>query len=279
MLELPERFEMLSIIIPFFNCAEYTNLCLESIYDNTKDKFEIILVDNGSNPPFSPQEEYCFVAFTELNNIKHFHRSGFEGYGDIKIIRNDINKGFPAAVNQGLAASTGDIICVLNNDLVVSPDWAKHLEWHLNHGLDVVGPRTNYINGPQILLVDQYNNKQELYERAKEHYIKNKHKQWRFPRLVGFCLMFKREVYEKIGGFDEIFGIGNFEDDDWCMRAINAGYRLGISRDCYLHHFGSITHKLLDLDYKKLLAKNHKIFQSRWSDEKIDELNTKNKEK
>ena len=251
----------LSIIIPFHDCVEYTNLCIESIYDNTKD-FEIILIDNGSSKE-------------EINKLKFFPGSW---NWKINIIRNEINKGFPAAVNQGFTEATGDIICVLNNDLVVTPDWAEHLIWHLDHGLDVVGPRTNYIDGPQILLISVYLNKEELYERAREHYKKNKHKRWAFPRLVGFCLMFKRGVYEKIGGFDEDFGIGNFEDDDWDLRAIEAGYRLGISRDVYLHHFGSITHKLLNLDYNKLLRKNEKIFSTKWSGEDLKRLDRKNKE-
>ena len=242
---------MLSIIMPCLNLHEYTQECIQNIVETTKN-FEIILIDNGSNPPYLSE--------------------------DVKVIRNDINLGFPAAINQGLVVATGDIICVLNNDIITTPDWAEHLIWHLNNGLDVVGPRTNYIDGPQILLISVYLNKEELYERAKEHYKKNKHKQWAFPRLVGFCLMFKREVYEKIGGFDEIFGIGNFEDDDWNLKAIEADYKTGIARDCYLHHFGSKTHELLSLDYNELLNKNRKIFQSRWSDKKIEELTIKNKE-
>lgn len=253
----------LSIIIPYYNAHEFTNLCLESIFDCTSEDFEIILIDNGS----SDEEISKLELFSEFGQLPQ-----------MKVIRNETNKGFPAAVNQGFTEATGDIICVLNNDLVVTPDWAEHLEWHLDHGLDVVGPRTNYIDGPQILLIDRYDNKEELYERAREHYKKNKHKRWAFPRLVGFCLMFKREVYEKIGGFDESFGIGNFEDDDWDLRAIEAGYRLGISRDVYLHHFGSVTHKLLNLDYNKLLRKNEKIFSTKWSGEDLKRLDRKNKE-
>ncbi len=254
----------LSIVIPFFNAVEYTNLCLESIFECTSGNFDIILIDNGSSED-------------ERKKLEIY--DGDQGlYKEIKIITNDINKGFPAAVNQGLAIAEGEYICILNNDLLVSPDWSEHLEWHLNHGFDVVGPRTNYIDGPQIIITDIYRNKQEYYQVAKEFYKQNRHKQWAFPRLVGFCLFLKREVYDNIGGFNEAYGIGNFEDDSWDLSAINAGYRLGIARDVYLHHWGTVTHKLLGLDYVKLLKKNQKIFESEWPADKVKELNEKNKE-
>lgn len=247
---------MLSIVIPVHNAFDYTKECIDSIRDCTSD-YEIILIDNGS----------------ELDMQRQFPG------GDIVHIRNRENLGFPKAVNQGLKEAKGEYICILNNDIVVTPKWSDHLIWHLNKNLDIVGPRTNIIDGPQILLIDRYDNKEELYQRAEEHCKTNKHKQWAFPRLVGFCLMFKREVYDKIGGLNEDYGIGNFEDDDWCLLAIDEGFKLGIARDVYLHHFGSITHKLLDLDYVKLISKNQKIFEAEWSKEEQKRLSELNEER
>lgn len=259
---------MLSIIVPFYNCMEYTSLCVESVCDNTTD-FEIILIDNGSNEK-EYDSFYDNMLWKEQNNSISF--------SNVRVIKNETNLGFPKAVNQGLMESKGDIICVLNNDVVVTPGWANNLMWHLDNGVDIVSPRTNFIDGPQIVLIDRYDNKGELYSAARKFHKNNLHKKWRFSRLVGFCLLFKRGVYEAIGGFNEGFGIGNFEDDDWGLRAIDAGYKCAIARDVYVHHFGSKTHEIMKLDYKQLLSVNRKIFESIWTRDKIKQLEQKNEE-
>ena len=82
-------------------------------------------------------------------------------------------------------------------------------------------------------------------------------------RLVGFCLLIRREVCEEIGPLDEQFGRGTFEDDDYCVRIRRAGYRLAIATDTYIHHFGSVTNRL-DAKYSQLLADNQRKFREKW---------------
>jgi len=80
---------------------------------------------------------------------------------------------------------------------------------------------------------------------------------------VGFCLALKREVYEKIGGLDEQFGLGTFEDDDYCLRARQAGYVNMVARDSFVHHFGQITFKGEGLDMGAMQAANQKLFEAK----------------
>ena len=61
------------------------------------------------------------------------------------------------------------------------------------------------------------------------------------PKLSGFCLLMKRAVYDKIGGLDERFGLGFFDDDDLAERARRAGFELAVAHDLFVHHFGSRT--------------------------------------
>ena len=83
-------------------------------------------------------------------------------------------------------------------------------------------------------------------------------------RLVGFCLLVKREVIDKIGPLDERFGIGCFEDDDWCLRAKQAGYRLLIAADAFVHHYGSRTFVGSGTDLGSVLDRNEQLFRQKW---------------
>ena len=227
---------MVSIIIAVHNGFEYTRACLKSILENTAEgKYEVIVVDNGSKP------KYRGAA-----------------------VRNEENLGFPRAVNQGIKASKGGLICLLNNDVIVTPGWVERLARHLRRGYDLVGPCTNSVSGPQQVLVDVYNGTEELGRVAEDFYMRNKGQAIPYHRLVGFCLLIKRKVFNGIGLFDEAYSPGNFEDDDFCLRAIEAGFRPGIARDIFVHHFGGVTHRLLGLDYAALVEKNRKIFETKW---------------
>lgn len=237
---------MISIIIPALNQLEMTMGCMEAVEKTTED-YEIIIVDNGSKPAFDS------VPFTPNDN-------------EIRIIRNEENLGFPVAVNQGIKAAKGDIIVIMNNDVVCTPNWLETLQGRLSDGLDMVGPVTNSISGPQQVLIDSYDDLTGLYKAAEDHKKKNEGQWSPFHRLVFYCVAIKREVIDKIGLLDEIYTPGNYEDDDYCMRAIDAGFKLGVAKDCYVHHFGSVTHKAMDIDYRELLAKNQKIFNEKWAD-------------
>jgi tetratricopeptide (TPR) repeat protein len=78
-------------------------------------------------------------------------------------------------------------------------------------------------------------------------------------------MLIKREVMEKIGGLDLRFGMGNFEDDDYCMRALLAGFKCQIARDCFVHHYGGRTFKSAGIDYGKAIMTNWEIFRKKWN--------------
>ena len=234
---------MVSIIIPVYNQEEYTKACIESIKANTED-YQLIIIDNGSKPEFRLED----LPIGRPYSVRW----------------NEENLGFPKAVNQGIERAKGDIIVILNNDVVVTPHWLETLQKHLSNGFDMVGACTNSSSGPQQVLIDQYNDIATLYEAAESNRKKHEGQSFPYHRIVFICVAIKREVIDKIGLLDEIYTPGNFEDDDYCMRAIEAGFKLGISEDCYVHHFGSITHKAMDINYRELLAKNQKIFNEKW---------------
>ena len=84
-------------------------------------------------------------------------------------------------------------------------------------------------------------------------------------RLVGFCLLIRKEVLEMIGGLDEGYKTGNYEDDDLCLRSCVAGYRNIIARDVFVHHFGSMTFRENSLDYSETMNVNRTYFLQKWT--------------
>ena len=85
--------------------------------------------------------------------------------------------------------------------------------------------------------------------------------------LTGFCLLLRRDVWRQVGGLDERFGLGFFEDDDLRVRARRAGYRRVVARDVFLHHFGSRTVAGLGLDADRQLQENVALFKDKWGEE------------
>jgi tetratricopeptide (TPR) repeat protein len=90
-------------------------------------------------------------------------------------------------------------------------------------------------------------------------------KYFQFPRVAFLCTLIKREVINKIGGLDERFSPGNFEDDDFCLRAQIAGYKTFVAQDVFIHHFGSKSFTAEGLEkYQERLDTNKQIFVDKW---------------
>lgn len=237
---------MISIIIPVYNNLEMTKECINAVRECTTD-YEIIVVDNGSEPAF----------------IKPY-----TGFVDLLIIRNETNKGFPVAINQGIKVAKGDVIVLLNNDVVVTPMALNRLaEWLLDD-FAIVGPLTNYCAGKQKVSIPVYNTKEELYERGNEVAEENNNEAVEVNWLIGFCMAFKKSLYEEIGEFDESLWPCSGEEIDFCYKAKAKGHSIGIALDTYVHHFGSQTfHELVktgQVNYNDVCVRNDKHLAKKW---------------
>jgi len=236
---------MISIIMPVLDQYEMTVQCIQTVWEHTRD-FELVIVDNGSDPPFKPP---------------------FSGFNQLSVIRNAENRGFPAAVNQGVKAARGDIIILLNNDVFVTPGWAEKLVSALN-GFDIVGPVTNYCAGMQKVQIDEYQNLDELYGSAETlaHHFGDSVTQVNF--VIGFCMVFKKSLFDELGDFDESLWPCSGEEVDFCFRAGEKGYRIGIVNGCYVHHEGSKTFEKLEhenkLNYVEVFNKTNRHINKKW---------------
>ena len=249
---IPDPNETLtSIVVLTYNQLEYTSQCLASIEQYTSGYHELILVDNGSTDGT--------VAYLEgLVKAANGHRH--------KLICNKDNLGFAKGSNQGIEQASGDYILLLNNDVIVTAGWLERMLacFERDSSAGIVGPCSNRVSGPQLDLEANYNTVAEMQEYAQKFSCKNKGRVLESPKLVGFCLLIKREVLDKIGLLDERFGSGNFEDDDLCLRARQAGYKCLIARDVFIHHFGGRSFKGNSIDRWDHYEKNLGLFVEKW---------------
>lgn len=195
---------MISMIIPVKNLKDITQSCLDTLRFYTED-YELILINDGSD-----EETSIFL----------------DGIENSKLIVHETSKGWCKSINEGLRNANGDFIVLSNNDVTFMPNWANKMLAHFegNPQLGVLGPTSNQVDNRQHMSLNRDDQKLELTD-----------------SLIFFCVMIKREVFERIGNLDERFDPGGQEDADFCIRAKQAGYDVGIARDVFLYHYGSAT--------------------------------------
>jgi GT2 family glycosyltransferase len=218
----------LTIVIVSWNVAALLADCLRSILagmevvDN-----EIIVVDNASSD----------------NSVEILRRE----FPHCRLIQNDHNAGFARANNQGIAASTGHYVLLLNSDTVVKPGTLTGLvEFMASHpDAGIVGPRLLRPNGaPQAFAFGGDPTLGYLLRRGISHLLLRRAlHDWKTGQVQevdwvsGACLLARREAIEQAGLLDEnIFMY--FEDNDWCLRIRQAGWKVYYNPQVEIIHLG-----------------------------------------
>lgn len=241
--------ELLSIIMPVYKTSAVTTKALEAIGKWTARPLEVIIIDNGNDPAMGDL----------VNNLPEDLRRR------VTLIANEENVGYPGACNQGLAMARGGYLVVMNNDVLVTPHWAARLlaAFSVDQTVGIVGPYTNFAAGVQGVQGCNYD-EDSLATWARQWHQKNAGNLKQVGRLIGFLWMIKRKVVEDIGGLDPLYGIGNFEDDDYCLRARLSGYKLALAEDVFVHHYGSQSFKKNPQAYNDILQTNMMLFAAKW---------------
>lgn len=237
-----------SIIIPAFNQVEYCRQCLTTLLANTAPPYKLILVDNGSTD-----------GVAEL----------FDSVPGATVVHVSENLGFAKGINLGLAHAEGHAL-LLNSDTLLPVDWLQHLLQVLesNPSIGMVGPRSNCVSGSQQIDGLNFESIEQINAFAQQRHAEHHGELRDVARLVGFCLLIRDAVWQSVGGMEEAFGVGNFEDDDYCLRVLRAGYRLCIAEDSFVFHYGSRTFLgmgITDDAWRELLARNETIFTGKWN--------------
>jgi GT2 family glycosyltransferase len=236
--------ELTSIIILNFNGGSQIKNCLSSIQENTPEPHEIIVVDNAS-----------------MDGSQEFLRE----FSGIVLIENKKNLGCPPARAQAMAVARGEYMVLLDNDTIVTAGWLANFLSHFrdNPRIGLLGPRSNFASGPQMVGNPKYSSLQELQEFAQSFVAKHSGRLSFCFRLVGFCMAIRRSVIDKIGSLDPQFGKFGFEDEDYTLRAIIAGFHAAIAHDVFIHHQGG-PQVSGDTRYNADMQKAWYVFKRKW---------------
>ncbi len=239
-----------SIIVLCYNqLSVATKPCIESILRNTPvGSYELILVDNASTDGTA---EYL-KSIAENNSL-------------IKLQLNSVNKGYAGGNNDGIKMANGQFIILLNNDTLVPAGWLSCLlrPFDCYPQVGLIGPVTNSAGNEQRIEIEALN--EGNFEEKIQGYLDRQKDEVYFTEKLGFfCVAIRRSVIDKVGLLDESFGIGMFEDDDYCFRAKKAGFDLVIAEDSFVYHKGSLSfNKLAIKEYQELFNKNRELFRKK----------------
>jgi GT2 family glycosyltransferase/2-polyprenyl-3-methyl-5-hydroxy-6-metoxy-1,4-benzoquinol methylase len=234
-----------SIVMLTWNRFDVTRPAIESVRAHTRQPHELIVVDNGSTDGTA--------AYLDT-----LERDG------VRVIRNRENRGVAAGWNQGLHVASGDCLMVLNNDVLVADEWLERMvrAAYAIPRTGMVGCRASSIAGPQWLRPD-YEDTADFPLFARRYAELADATWFEIPRVVAVAMLWRREVYDRIGDFDEQFG-PNLEDDDYSLSALAAGYRNIIANDVFIHHVGSASHTRDRGVLKEVGRRNRDRFIAKW---------------
>jgi GT2 family glycosyltransferase len=248
------RDPRVSIIVLTYNNLDFSKACLASIeHHSDYGNIEVLVVDNLST---DGSREWLARWAEEPSAAGHTRR----------LLLNDRNAGFAAGNNVGLRAATGDYVVILNNDTFVTPGWLRTLCAHFRRDprLGLVGPVTNNIGNEAKLDID-YQDMEQMLTLAGEHTRAHPGSEITIATIAFFCVAMPRRVLETVGELDEAFGIGFFEDDDYCRRVEQAGFRVACAEDVFVHHHLSASFaKMQSEEKRELFERNKRTYEAKW---------------
>lgn len=222
-----------SIVVPVMNQLHYTKKCLQDLSLTKGIETEVIIINNAS---IDGTKE--FLIRTER----------------IHVIDNVANKGCAASWNQGIKKSNGDWVVMLNNDVRLPLDWLGNLiATAREKKADIISPgiREGILN---------YNF--ESYASEYTNSMRNAFRKW---TPSGVCFSVKKNVFDKVGLFDENYNIGQYEDADFFRRCKNSKIKMGITGRSFIHHFGSVTQKSIQNKTKTDYSNRNKNYhRKKW---------------
>lgn len=241
--------KVVDIIIPVYNALEYTDMCLRSVLkcavNNDRIRAHITVMDDCSD-----------------EHVARYLDKQAKLHENFRVIHNERNLGFVKTCNQAIRETKGDILVLLNSDTVVSQGFVEKIIacFESDSKIGIASPVSSASPNMYINMLPGFN----IFSMAG---LVSHLSEKRYPDIVtpeGFCYCIRRDVIERQGLFDEVFGKGYGEESDYSMRALKNGFRTVCIDDLYVYHkrHATFSKSARDQRYKK----NREIFDERWGD-------------
>lgn len=229
-----------SIVIPNYNGEQVLKETLPVVIKNSAN-CEIIVVDDGSTDK-------------SVDYIK-------TSYPQVKLITKKQNSGFSPTVNLGVKKAKGDLIVLFNHDVYPKKGWLKPLLPHFkNPKVFAVGCLEESLEKNQVILkgrgVGSFSRGFLTHSRGK---VNKTSTLW----VSGGSGIFKKSIWQKLGGLDEVYSPFYWEDIDLSYRAVKSGYKILFepkSRVVHQHHKGSIKNQHSQKSIKTIAYRNQLVF-------------------
>jgi GT2 family glycosyltransferase len=245
-----------SIVVPVYNNIAHTEACLSALRETLPRNFEgeVIVVDDASTDDTQARLKQQAKLDPRL-----------------KILRNRKNSGFVLTCNRGASSATGDIVIFLNNDTLPLPGWLQALLRTFRDYPDAgaVGSKLVYPDGRlqeagAVVFSDGSGANFGKWDYETDDPLYN------FVREVDYCsgavLATRRSLLEEIGGLDEFFAPGYYEETDYCFSVREKGYRVYYQPESTVIHVEGATGGTdLSSGTKRYQVVNRAKFVKKWA--------------
>lgn len=258
-----ERIELLDVvdvIVPIYNAYEYAVKCVESIYENTNSAYNLYLINDCST-------DFRINEWLRELNVKVKPQWMIK----LVIVDNTVNEGFIGTVNKGLACSNNNVV-ILNTDTEVPSGWLQRLMQPVISD-NTVASVTPFSNSATICSFPVFCKDNSLPDGISLAEIDALFDLYGsdaaidIPTGVGFCMALNRKCLNEIGYFDEIYGQGYGEENDWCRRAVSYGYKNKMVTNLFVYHkHGASFGTILSKSKQERIEENLKILKKRYPD-------------
>lgn len=227
------NFTGCTVVLCVHNAPSETKTCIESIIEHKDSSIEsLIVIDDGSDK----ETEDIISNFSKLHTW-------------IKCYKNENASGYTRAANKGMRHSKSNITILLNSDTVVTSGWSRKITeaYTYNMGAGIIGVMSNAAGAQSLPNITSKNGqtainplppKKSLYDVNK--FCETYHDTQPYlqvPLVHGFCFAISKDVIDAIGYFDEVsFPRGYGEENDYCLRATEAGFLSIICLNVFVYH-------------------------------------------
>ncbi len=234
---------MCDIVIPVYDQVAYTRGCVESILANTDYPFRLIMVNDASRQP----ETAVYLQALQAAEPER-----------VLVLHNARNLGYVGTVNYGLQHAAAPYVVVMNNDTLVYPGWLSEMIFVAEKD-----PSIGIVN-PQWDVSKRFSGGRDKFFALSVLPRKGEHIETDWAR--GCCYLTKRCVMDKIGGLDEAFAPAYYDDWDYSMRALAAGYVCVRALGAFVFHFKNVTYAVCGPkdQINTLIGQKGAVFYQRW---------------